>query len=215
VNLDTLFGEISAGKVQEVNIILKTDVQGSIEPIKQSIERLSNQEVHVKVIHSGSGPVTESDVMLAVASKGVVIAFGVRPEAGAKRIADTEKVEIRQYNIIYNLVEDIDKAIKGMLAPVYRDVVDGHAEVRQIFRVSRRGNIAGCYVQDGTLLRSDTVRVLRGGQVVATAACDSLRRFQEDVREVQNGLECGVALDGFNDFEENDVLEFFHQERVN
>src|SRR5262249_7853804 len=159
-----------------------------------------NDEVHVKIIHSGSGTVTESDVMLAVASKGLVIAFNARTDPGAKRIADTEKVEVRNYRVIYNLIEDVEKALKGMLAPVFRDVVNGHAEVRQIFRISRRGNVAGSMVLDGTIHRADLVRVMRGGQLVIDTKCDSLRRIQDDVREVQNGFECGIMLEGFDAF---------------
>jgi translation initiation factor IF-2 len=213
VNLDTLFGEISTGQVRELNLILKTDVQGSIEPIRQSLERLTNPEVHVKVIHSGSGSVTESDVMLAVASKGIVISFNSKPDPGAKKLSEAEGVEIRQYKVIYNLIEDVEKALKGMLTPVFKDVVDGHAEVRQIFRISRRGNIAGCMVLDGTLQRNDQVRVLRGGEALADTKCESLKRFTEDVREVASGYECGIALEGFDDFKEGDQFEFYHKER--
>ncbi len=215
VNLDTLFGEIHSGAIQDLNIILKTDVQGSIDPIRHSLERLSNDEVRVKIIHSGSGIITESDIMLAIASKGLVIGFNSRLDPGAKRIAETGGVEIRQYGIIYNLIDDVEKAINGMLEPVYGDFVDGHAEVRQIFRVSRRGNIAGCFVTDGTLFRNGLVKVMRGGEQLSNVSCSGLKRFQDDVREVQNNLECGVSLDGFDDFEEGDILEFYHKERTN
>ncbi len=213
VNLDTLFGEISAGKVRELNLILKTDVQGSIEPIRISLERLTNAEVHVKVIHSASGSVSESDVMLAVASKGIIISFNSKLDAGAKKLSEAAKVEVRQYSVIYALIEDIEKALKGMLAPVYKDVIDGHAEVRQVFKIRRRGNIAGCMVLDGTLHRNDQVRVLRGGQPIADVKCETVRRFTEDVREVQSGYECGIGLEGFDDFQEADQLEFYHRER--
>jgi translation initiation factor IF-2 len=215
VNLDTLFGEIHSGNVQDLNIILKTDVQGSIDPIRHSLERLSNDEVRVKIIHSGSGTITESDVMLAIASKGVIIGFNSKPDSGAKRLAETGGVDIRQYGIIYNLIEDVEKAINGMLEPTYADVVDGHAEVRQIFKVSRRGNIAGCFVTDGTLHRNSLVKVMRRGEQLASVSCAGLKRFQDDVREVQNNLECGVTLDAFDAFEEGDILEFFHRERSN
>ncbi len=214
VSLDTLYGEISAGKVRELNIILKTDVQGSIEPIRLSLERLTNDEVHVKVIHSASGPITESDVMLAVASKGVVIGFNAKPDAGARKLSEGEKVDVRQYNVIYNLIEDVDKAVKGMLAPVYREVIDGHAEIRQVFKISRKGNIAGCGVTDGTIHRTDQVRVLRGAQVIADTKVASLKRVQDDVREVATNFECGISLEGFDDFKEGDVFEFYHSERV-
>jgi translation initiation factor IF-2 len=215
VSLDTLFGEIHSGNLQDLNIILKTDVQGSIDPIRHSLERLSNDEVRVKIIHSGSGTISESDVMLAVASKGIIIGFNAKPDTGAKKLAETEKVEIKQYSIIYNLIEDLDKAIQGMLEPVYADMVDGHAEVRQVFRISRQGNIAGSFVTDGTIHRNDLVKVIRNGQVIAEVRCGGLKRFQDDVREVQNNFECGISLDGTNDIQEGDILEFYHKERVN
>ncbi len=215
VNLDTLYGEISSGKVKELNIILKTDVQGSIDPIRNSLERLSNEEVRVKIIHSGSGAITESDVMLAVASRGIIVGFNAKPDPGAKRLGEAEKVDVRQYSIIYKLIEDLDLALKGMLDPVYNDVVDGNAEVRQIFRVRKLGNIAGCYVRDGKLERAGLVHVMRGGEQIADTRCAGLKRFQEDVREVQSGYECGVSLDGFDELQEGDVLEFYHRERAN
>jgi translation initiation factor IF-2 len=214
LSLDTLFGEISAGKVKELNIILKTDVQGSVEPIRNSLERLSTSEVHVKIIHSGSGSITESDVLLALASKGIIIGFNTRPEPGALRLAEIEGVEINLYSIIYGLVEDVEKALKGMHEPVFKDVVDGHAEVRQVFKVSRQGNIAGCYVRDGSVSRNSLVRVTRGSEVVAESDISNLRRFKDDVREVQSGYECGITLTSFDDFQEGDVLEFYHRERV-
>jgi translation initiation factor IF-2 len=213
VTLDTLFGEISAGKLKELNIILKTDVQGSIEPIRQSLERLSNEQVKVKIIHTGSGSITESDVMLAVASKGIIIAFNTGTEGGADRLAAAEKVDIRHYNVIYNIVEDVDKALKGMLEPTFRQVVTAHAEVRQVFKVSRRNSIAGCFVRDGTISRTDTARVLRNGAQMFEGKIGSLKRFQEDVREVATNFECGVQIDGFESFEPGDIIEFFRIER--
>jgi len=213
VTLDTLFGEISAGKLKELNIILKTDVQGSIEPIRTSLERLSNEQVKVKIIHTGSGSVTESDVMLAIASKGIIIAFNTGTEGGAERIAATEKVDIRHYNVIYNIVEDVDKALKGMLEPTFKEVVTAHAEVRQVFRVARKNSIAGCYVRDGTITRTDTGRVTRGGAVIFEGKIGTLKRFQEDVREVQTNFECGIQIDGFESFEEGDLIEFYRVER--
>jgi translation initiation factor IF-2 len=213
VNLDSLFGEIHTGVLKDLNIILKTDVQGSIDPIRHSLERLSNDEVQVKIIHSGSGSITESDVMLAVASKGIIIGFNAKPDAGAKRLAEQEKVEIRPYSIIYNLIEDVEKAINGMLEPVFVDAIDGHAEVRQIFKISRLGNIAGCFVLDGTLHRNDQVRVKRGNEVLADTKVASLKRFTDDVREVQAGYECGIQVEGFNAIQEGDIFEFYHRER--
>jgi translation initiation factor IF-2 len=213
VTLDTLFGEISAGKLKELNMILKTDVQGSIEPIRQSLEKLSNEQVKVKIIHTGSGSVTESDVMLAVASKGIIIAFNTRLEGGAERLAASERVDIRHYSVIYNIIEDVEKALKGMLEPTFREVVTGHAEVRQVFKVSRRNSIAGCIVRDGTITRSDNARVSRNDAVIADAKISSLKRFQEDVREVQTNFECGIQLEGFDSFEEGDTIEFYRTER--
>ena len=213
VTLDTLYGEISAGKLKELNIILKTDVQGSIEPIRTSLERLSNEQVKVKIIHTGSGSITESDVMLAVASKAIIIAFNTGLEGGAERVAASEKVDIRHYNVIYNIVEDVDKALKGMLEPTFREVITAHAEVRQVFKVARRNSIAGAFVRDGTVSRTDSVRVLRNDQVLHTGKLASLKRFQEDVREVQTNFECGVQIEGFDSFEVGDVVEFFRTER--
>jgi translation initiation factor IF-2 len=213
VTLDTLFGEISAGKVKELNLILKTDVQGSIEPIRQSLERLSTDQVRVKIIHSASGSVTESDVMLAIASKGIIIAFNTRPEPGAERLIEHEGVDLRQYNVIYHVTEDLQKALQGMREPTYAEVVTGHAEVRQVFQMKRRAQVAGCYVRDGAITQNDLVRVLRDEQPLADTKVTSLRRFQDDVREVQTGFECGIALEGFDAFQEGDILELYRRER--
>jgi translation initiation factor IF-2 len=213
VTLDTLFGEISAGKVKDLNLILKTDVQGSMEPIRQSVERLSTDQVRVKIIHAASGSVSESDVMLALASKGIIVAFNTPVEPGAQRLAEQEGVDLRHYSVIYNLTEDIDKALKGLLEPTFRDVVTGHAEVRQVFQLRRRSSVAGCYVTDGTIGRSDLARVLRNDEVLIDSKIGTLRRFQEDAREVQTGFECGITVDGFETFEEGDVIEVYHRER--
>ncbi|MEX0750931.1 MAG: translation initiation factor IF-2 [Dehalococcoidia bacterium] len=213
VSLDTLFGEISAGKLKELNLIVKTDVQGSIEPIRTSLERLSNEQVKVKIIHTGTGGVTESDVMLAVASKGVIIAFNTGEEGGAQRLAADEKVDIRHYSVIYNIVEDVDKALKGMLEPTFKEVVTAHAEVRQVFRVARRNSIAGCFVRDGSVNRNDTARLMRGSEMLHEGKLTSLKRFQEDVRDVGTNFECGVQIEGFDNFQEGDVIEFFRMER--
>ena len=213
VTLDTLFGEISAGKVKELNIVLKTDVQGSIEPLKNALEKLSNDEVRVKVIHSASGTITESDVMLAKAAKGLIIGFHTRPEQGARRQAEAEHVEIRTYDVIYHAVEAIEAALKGMAEPVFVEVIDGHAEVRQIFRSSRVGNIAGSYVTDGKVARGDNCRIRRGRELVFDGRVANLKRIKDDVREVQSGYECGITLEGWDDFELGDVLEFYHKER--
>jgi translation initiation factor IF-2 len=215
VSLDTLFGEISAGKVKELNVILKTDVQGSIDPIRTSLERLSTEQVRVKIIHSASGSITESDIMLALASKGIVIGFNTHPEPGARRLAEIEGVDINLYRIIYELVDNVERALKGLHEPVYKDVIEGQVEVRQVFKISRQGNIAGCFVRDGTVTRSALVRVLRGDEVIVETDVAALRRFKDDVREVQAGYECGVSLTNFDAFVEGDILVFYHRERVN
>ncbi|GIW13126.1 MAG: hypothetical protein KatS3mg062_0565 [Tepidiforma sp.] len=214
VNLDTLFNEISTGKLKELIIILKTDVRGSAEAIKGALERLSTPEVKLKIIHAATGPVTDSDVMLAEASNGIIIGFNTRVEPGAKKRAEAAGVEIRTYSIIYQVLEDVEKALKGMLEPVYQTVVDGHAEVRATFKSSRVGQIAGCYVTDGTARRGSLVRVLRGKEEVWKGRCEGLKRFQDDVREVQTGYECGIVVSGFDKFQVGDIIEFYHEERV-
>jgi len=214
VNLDTLFNEISAGKLKELIIILKTDVRGTAEAIKGALERLSTPEVKIRIIHAATGPVTDNDVMLAEASNGIIIGFNTRVEPGAKKRAEAGGVEIRTYNIIYQLLEDIEKALQGMLEPVYKTVVDGHAEVRAVFKSSRVGQIAGCYVTDGVVRRGSLARVLRGKEEVWKGRCEGLKRFQDDVREVQAGYECGIVISGFDKFQVGDVIEFYHEERV-
>jgi translation initiation factor IF-2 len=215
VNLDTLFNEISAGKLKELIIILKADVRGSAEAVKGAVERLGTSEVKVKVIHSATGPVSDSDIMLAEASNGIIIAFNTKVDPSARKRADATGVEVRSYSIIYQVIEDLEKALAGMYEPTFASVVDGHAEVRQIFKSSRLGQIAGSFVVDGTLRRGSHVRVVRNGQEVAKTRCEGLKRFQDDVREVQTGYECGVVLSGFDKFQEGDVIEFYHEERTN
>jgi translation initiation factor IF-2 len=213
VSLDNLYDQISAGQVKELNIVLKADVQGSIEPIRSSLERLATEQVQVRIIHSGSGNITESDVMLAIASKGLIIGFGTGIEAGARRLAEVEGVDIRSYDVIYNLVDDVDKALKGMLEPTYVEVVDGRAEVRAVFSSSKKSKVAGVYVTEGKISRGAQVRVRRGEQVVAESVIGSLRRFKDDVKEVTSGYECGVGIEDFDDFEVGDTLEFFRKEK--
>lgn len=215
VNLDTLFNEISAGKVKELIIVLKADVRGSAEAVKSALETLGTSEVKVKVIHAATGPVSDSDVMLAEASNGIIISFNTKTDPSARKRADATGVEIRSYSIIYQAIEDVEKALAGMYEPVYTAVVDGHAEVRQIFKSSRLGQIAGSFVTDGTLRRGSMVRVLRKGQELAKTRCEGLKRFADDVREVATGYECGVVLGGFDKFQEGDILEFYHEERAN
>ena len=215
VTLDTLFNEVSAGNVKELVLILKADVRGSVEAIRGALQGLGGGGVKVKVIHSATGPVSESDVMLADASGAIVLAFNVKAEPSAAREAEASGVEIRSYEVIYQLIESVEQALEGLYEPVYERVVDGVAEVRQLFRSSRVGRIAGCYVTDGALRRNGRIRVLRGDEELADVACGGLRRFRDDVREVQQGFECGVVLDGFGDFAEGDLLEFYHRQRVN
>ena len=215
VSLDTLFSEIAAGKIKDLNIIIKTDVEGSIQPLRQSLEPLSTEQTRVNVIHAASGAVNESDVNLAIASKGIIIAFNISVEPGAQRLIEQEGVDLRQYNIIYQVVENVEKALQGMLEPIYHDVISGHAETRQVFEQRRKPAVAGSYVTDGTLSRSDNVRVLRDGEVVIDTKVASLKRFQEDVREVQTGFECGIMLEDFAGFQVGDILEFYRVERAN
>lgn len=212
VTLSNLYDQISAGKVKGLNIILKADVQGSIEPIRSSLEQLATEEVRVRVIHSGTGNITESDVMLAIASRGIIIGFGVGCQPGARRLADVEGVSIRSYDVIYDLVDDVTKALKGMLQPSYVEVVDGRAEVRAIFPTSKKGKVAGVYVTEGKVSRGVPVRLWRQGQAVCESTVNSLRRFKEDAKEVVAGYECGVGVADFSEFQVGDILEFFRKE---
>jgi translation initiation factor IF-2 len=214
MSLDDFFAQAQEGGVKELNIILKADVQGSIEPIVNSVEKLGDEMLRVQFLHAGTGNISESDVMLAVASDAIVIGFNVQADAAATRMAESEGVDIRLYNIIYNLVDDIDKALKGLLEPTYKDVVIGHAVVRAIFRIGRRKQAAGCQVTDGIAARNAMARLLRDENVLFDGAVASLRRFKDDVREVTTGMECGVGLDGFHDFAEGDVIEFYRKEQV-
>lgn len=213
VNLDDLFAQIKEG-VQELNIIVKADVGGSAEAVKQSLEKISNEEVRVRVIHSAVGGITESDVMLAAASNAIIVGFNVRPDRGAIDSAQRQKVDIRTYRIIYECIEEITAATKGMLAPEFVEKVIGQAQVRQTIRVPNVGIIAGSYVQDGMIARNAQIRVVRDGIVVAEDKISSLRRFKDDAKEVQQGYECGIGLEKFNDIKEGDVLEAFIMEEV-
>jgi translation initiation factor IF-2 len=213
-SLEEIFSLLQAGEASEFNLILKADVQGSMEPIVSSLEKLSVDERKVRILHQGIGRITESDIMLASASEAIVIGFHVDVDEAASRAAAQEGVEIRLYNIIYKLIEDIDKALQGLLEPVYEKVVIGHAEVRAVFRIRRRGNVAGCYVTDGQVTRNSWVRVYRNGEELFDGQLNSLKRFQEDVPEVKSGFECGIGIAGFDEFVEGDVLEFYREERV-
>ncbi len=212
VSLSSLFDQISAGKVKELNIILKADVQGSVEPIRNSLEQLGTEAVKVRIIHSGSGNVTENDVMLAIASKGLIIGFNIGTEPGARRLADVEGVDIRSYDVIYNLVDDIGKALKGMLEPTYVEVIDGRAEIRAVFSAAKGVKVAGIYVTEGKVTRGASVRVLRQEQVVCESTVSSLKRFKDDVKEVAADYECGIGIQDFAEFEVGDILEFFRKE---
>ena len=212
-SLDALFGEISKGEVKELNLVLKTDVDGSVEPLRQSLEQLTNEEVHVKVIHAAPGAITESDVTLALAAQGIILGFQVNTEPGARKLAGAEAIEIRRYDVIYSLIEEVEAAVSGMLEPIDVDVVDAHAEVLQVFPIRRIGNIAGARCDDGTITPDLALRLFRAGDEVASGKIRSLRRFQDEAREVLAGQEFGVALEGFDDFVAGDRLEFFHTER--
>jgi translation initiation factor IF-2 len=212
VTLEAVSGDIAAGRTKDLNVVLKADVQGSVEAIRGSLERLSAAEVRLNIIHTGTGAVSESDVMLAAASKAIIVGFNVKADPGARRLAENEGVDLRYYRIIYELIDDIDRAVKGLIEPVTVEVIDGHAEVRQIFRV-RGGRIAGCAVTDGTIRRNSLLRVLRDGEAIHTSRTSSLRRFTEDVREVTEGLECGIGVERFDRFQERDVIEAFHTEQ--
>ena len=214
VTLDNLFSQMEEGKLKQLNLIVKADVQGSVEAVKQSLEKLSNDEVKVKVIHSNVGGVTESDVTLAKVSNAIIIAFNVRPEPIAKEQAEKEEVEIKTYSVIYNAIEDVEAAMKGMLDPVYKEVIIGNAEVRQTFKVSNVGTIAGCYVTDGKIARNSVVRVIRDNVVLHEGKLVSLKRFKDDVKEVAHGYECGVQIEDYNDIKEGDIIEAHIMEEV-
>ena len=209
VSLDDLFSQIQSGNMKELNIVVKADVQGSVEAVRQSLERLSNEEVRVRIIHGGVGAITESDVMLASASNAIIIGFNVRPEPAAKAFADEEKVDVRLYRVIYNAIEDITAAMKGLLDPVFEEQVLGHAEVRQLFKASGVGTIAGSYVKDGKFVRNCQVRIIRDGIVVHEGDLESLKRFKDDVKEVAAGYECGLVFKKFNDVKEGDWIEAY------
>ena len=209
MSLDDLFSQIQSGNVKELDIIVKADVQGSVEAVKQSLVKLSNEEVVVKVIHGGVGAINESDVTLASASNAIIIGFNVRPDTTAKAIADREGVDVRLYKIIYNAIEDVEAAMKGMLDPIFEEKVLGHAEVRQIFKASGIGNIAGSYVLDGVFQRGCKVRISRAGEQIFEGNLASLKRFKDDVKEVKAGYECGLVFEGFNDIAELDIVEAY------
>ena len=214
VSLDGLFANIQQGKIKDLNLIVKVDVMGSLGAIEHALGQLNTTEVQIKIIHRGTGTITESDVNLAIASRGIIIGFNARPDPAARRAAEQHGIDIRFYNIIYNLVEEMKKAMIGMLDPEYREVTEGYAEVRNTFRLPSREVVAGLYVTDGKINRQQSVRVLRSGVVTHDGRISSLRRFKEDVREVASGYECGVVVENFSDVQDGDTLEFYRKERV-
>jgi translation initiation factor IF-2 len=212
MRLDNFFDKISAGKVKELNIILKTDVQGSVEPIKNSLERLATSETQVRIIHSSTGNITEGDVMLALASDGLIIGFNTDVEIGARRLADAKGTDIRVYSVIYALIDDVEKALKGMLEPTIVEVIEGRAEVRQVFSAGKGTKVAGSYITEGKVNRNSPVRVIRKSKILSDTTVLSMRRFKDDVREVAAGFECGIGLKDFNDFQVGDILEFYRKQ---
>ncbi|MEK5058769.1 translation initiation factor IF-2 [Paenibacillus sp. FSL H7-0326] len=214
VTLDDLFKHIKDGEIKDLNVIIKGDVQGSVEALKGSLAKIEVEGVRVKIIHSGAGAITESDIILAAASNAIVIGFNVRPDVQAKSTADAEKVDVRLYNVIYNIIEEIEQAMKGMLDPEFKESVIGHAEVRNIFKISKVGTIAGCMVTSGKISRAAQTRVIRDGIVVFEGKLDTLKRFKDDAKEVAQGYECGITIENFNDIKEGDIIEAFVMETV-
>jgi translation initiation factor IF-2 len=214
LTLEQLHKQMVSGEVKELPIILKTDVGGSAEVLADTLQKLSNEKVKVRVLHSGVGAITESDVLLASTSNAVIVGFNVRPERTAQQVAEEEKVDIRLHTIIYNLVDEIKAAMNGLLAPVFKEIYKGKAEVRETFRISKVGAVAGCYVLDGNLTRNSEVRLLRDNIVVFTGRIGSLRRFKDDVAEVKSGMECGITIENFSDVKQGDIIEGFVMERV-
>ncbi|WP_025695535.1 translation initiation factor IF-2 [Paenibacillus durus] len=214
VTLDDLFKHIKDGEIKDLNVIIKADVQGSVEALKGSLSKIEVEGVRVKIIHSGAGAITESDITLAAASNAIVIGFNVRPDAQTKAAAEQEKVDVRLHNIIYNVIEEIEQAMKGMLDPVFKENVIGHAEVRNVFKISKVGAVAGCMVIDGKIARNAETRLIRDGIVVFEGKIDSLKRFKDDAKEVAQGYECGITLENYNDLKEGDIIEAFVMESV-
>ncbi len=214
VSLENLFDQIRSGERKELALVVKADVQGSVEAVKASLEKLSNDEVDVKVIHGGVGAINESDVMLAASSGAIIVGFNVRPDAAARDGAIRQNVDMRMYRVIYDCIDEIEAAMKGMLAPKYREVVLGHAEVRQTYKVSSVGTVAGCYVQDGKIVRNCSVRVVRDGIVIHEGALASLKRFKDDAKEVAENYECGLTVEKFNDIKEGDIIEGYTMEEI-
>jgi len=214
VNLDNLFSRTQEGEMKTPHLIVKADVQGSVEAVKSSLEKLSNEEVNVRVIHGAVGAINESDVMLATSSNAIIVGFNVRPDAAARDSAARQNVDMRMYRVIYDAIDEIESAMKGMLAPKYHEVVLGHAEVRQTYKVSGVGTVAGCYVQDGKIVRACSVRLVRDGIVIHEGSLASLQRFKDAAKEVASGYECGMTIEKFNDIKEGDIIEGFTMEEI-
>ncbi|MEA3334492.1 MAG: translation initiation factor IF-2 [Chloroflexota bacterium] len=214
ITLDDVFAQMLAGKVKELRLVLKADVDGSLEPIVNSLKDLGTDELRVKLLQTGTGEITESDLMLAVASNAIVLGFNTQPTLAAQKSDLVRQVDVRIYEVIYELIDDIDKALKGLLDPVYEDKSLGRAEVRAVFKIRRRGNIAGCYVSEGEIRRNALARVYRGDEILSEGKFNSLKRFQDDVNEVKSGFECGIGIDTFDDFKEGDIIEAYQKVRV-
>ncbi len=214
VSLDDLFSKIAEGNLPELNLIVKADVQGSVEALTQSLQKLSNEEVKVRIIHKGVGAIKETDVMFASASNAIIIGFNVRPDNSAREVAEREQIDIRLYRVIYNAIEDVEKAMKGLLAPTFEEVILGHAQVRELFKVSSIGTIAGSHVTDGKIVRNAKIRLLRDNVVVHEGELSSLKRFKDDAKEVATGYDCGITLHNYNDIKEGDVFEAFEMKEV-
>jgi translation initiation factor IF-2 len=214
ITLDQLHSQLREGEQKELNIIVKTDVGGTAEVLSDTLQKLSNEKVKIRVIHSGVGAITETDILLASASEAIIIGFNVRPERNAAALAEQEKVDVRLHTIIYNLTDEIKKAMTGLLEPVYKEAYKGRAEVRETFRITKVGNVAGCMVLDGVITRDSEVRVLRDNVVVHTGRIESLKRFKNDASEVKSGFECGITIANYSDVKPGDIFECFVTEKV-
>ena len=214
ITLDQLHDQLKEGETKELNIILKTDVGGTAEVLSDTLQKLSNEKVKIRVLHSGVGAITETDVLLASASNAIIVGFNVRPDRAAQTTAEQEKVDIRLHSIIYELADEIKKAMTGMLEPVFKEVYKGRAQVRDVFRISKVGSVAGCFVDDGAIGRNNEIRLLRDNVLIHTGKIESLKRFKNDASEVKSGFECGISLANYNDLKPGDVIEAFVTERV-
>ncbi len=212
--LEDAASRIGSGEISELNLIIKTDVQGSVDAVRGSLSKLSTEKARVSIVHAGSGTINETDIMLATASRAIVIGFSTKVEPGARKLAEAEKIDIRQYDIIYRLVEDVQRALSGLVAPETQEIVEGHVEVRAVFSVGRRGNIAGSYVTDGRITRNSIIHIMRDGELIHRGLVASLKHFKDDVREMATGFECGVVVEGFTDYAIGDVLEVLREQQV-